>query len=221
MKKKIYNIIIKFIILIQVMSLFSLFYVDVIGYTKTGHEDFIKLDKPEYIKSLSELNNDEISKMMKSVKWKFFGWSNTYLHETYPINYDGKIVFARSNKTDQPITIAYSLREVEVTTRSVKVSGSVSAKVTGKLKKINLDGTLNGEYTSEKTNTNQSTREEKTEFKVCLNPNSKLTIITTGKGYLTTCFSKNYLFGIVIQKGEWERIDVETVYFELREEKCL
>lgn len=202
-----------FVITIITYSNFSLK-----AYTKTGHEDFLEIRKGKYVSLLNELDNEMINKLYDATKWKFFGWETKHFNYGEPIEYDGKIVFARTNKSSDPLTIAYSLREVMITTVSVKVTGSVSTKITGKLKKVNLEGTLTGEYEREKQNTIQNQRDEKTEFKITINPNKKVTIITTGTGYLTSGVSKHYLFGFTSKKGAWERIDVETTYFELREE---
>lgn len=188
------------------------------AYTKTGHDDFLEIRKGKYVSLLNEIDDEIIEKLYKATKWKFFGWETKNIYVSEPIEYDGKIVFARTNKSSEPLTIAYSLREVMITTTSVKVTGSVSTKITGKLKKVNLDGTISGDLERESQNTIQSQRDEKTEFKITINPNKKVTIITTGTGYLTSGVSKHYLFGFTSKKGSWERIDVETTYFELREE---
>ena len=206
-------IVIFFVITIITYSNFSLK-----AYTKTGHEDFLKIRKGNYVSLLNELDNETINKLYDATKWKFFGWETKNFNYVEPIEYDGKIVFARTNKSSDPLTIAYSLREVMITTVSVKVTGSVSTKITGKLKKVNLEGSLAGEYEHENQNTIQNQRDEKTEFKITINPNKKVTIITTGTGYLTSGVSKHYFLGFVSKKGAWERIDVETTYFELREE---
>lgn len=191
---------------------------DVKAYTKTGHTDFISIKLPKSYKLINDLNSDEEEKLINSVPWKLFGWENKIFNDTIPMEYEGKIVFARSNKTNQTITIAYSLREVEITKVSVTTKGSVTSKITGKMKKVNLDGTLTFEYEKEQSNSQDYQKDEKTEFKINLNPNTKITILTTGKGVITSGMSKYYLFGITLKKGLWERVDVESTYFELREE---
>ncbi len=190
------------------------------AYTETGHDDFLKIETPEYARIIEHYGYGEIYALYDEVKFALFGWKTSYINYNVPITYDGNIIFSRSNKTSSPITISYIIREISVVTTSVKVEGSVSAKITGKMKKVNVDGTLQGEYNNTKETENEYQKEEKTEFKFTLNPNKRIIIITTGKGMLTSGVSKHYLFGFTTKKGIWERIDVETTYFEIREEDC-
>ena len=56
--------------------------------------------------------------------------------------------------------------------------------------------------------------------KIVLKPYTKVTLQIKGKGRLTNGVSKYRFLGITFDKGSWERIDVETIYYELVEEEC-
>ena len=51
-----------------------------------------------------------------------------------------------------------------------------------------------------------------------MKPYTKVTLQIKGTGKLTNGVSKYRFLGIVFNKGAWERIDVETIYYELKEE---
>lgn len=211
---RLFNVIIVIVLLLTIPSL------KINAYTETGHEDFLKIETPEYARIIKHYGYGETISLYDEVKFALFGWKTSYINYNVPITYDGKIIFSRSNKTSSAITISYVVQETSVVTTSVKVEGSVSAKITGKMKKVSVDGTLQGEYSHTKETENEYEREEKVDFKFTLNPNKRIIVITTGKGMLTSGVSKHYLFGITTKKGIWERIDVETTYFEIREEDC-
>lgn len=189
------------------------------AFTDTGHEDFPVISLPKSVKLLNEYSVVDLDKAYKKVKWNFFGWDTEYFHYEIPITYDGKDIFSRSNKTTQAIKVDYSVRGVEVTSSSVKVKGSVSSKITGKIKKISTDIVLEGDFAGERSESNEFEKETKTSFSMIINPFYKITLLTTGKARLTNGVSIYRFLGIPFSKGGWERIDVETIYYELREEK--
>ena len=49
-------------------------------------------------------------------------------------------------------------------------------------------------------------------------PHTKITLRISGDAYVTSGVSKYYFLGLCLRKGEWERVDVETMYYELVEE---
>ena len=188
------------------------------AYTNTGHEDFVKIVAPASVKLLNQYTENEINKKIKNIPFSMFGWKTIYENYEVPITYDGKVIFARKNKTSQTIKIDYTLTEIETTTTSVSVKGSISTKISGKIKKINTD--LSGEGKIEYENKNISEYEigQKTTLSLIVKPNTSLSLITTGEAIITNGVSRYNFFGITFRKGGWERIDVVTMYYEFRED---
>lgn len=202
-----------------VLLLVTLLNIKVSAYTETGHEDFTNIDINPSVKLLVEYKDSEIDKLVDKMPWKFFGWSNSYINYEIKMKYDGKVIFARSNKTSQVVKIDYSLQEIQTTKTSVSVKGTVSTKISGKIKKINTDIIGNVEFESSRQESNEYEIGTKTVISMVVKPMTKLSLITTGDARLTNGVSKYSLFGFTTRKGGWERIDVETVYYEFREEQ--
>lgn len=187
------------------------------AYSITGHEDFKKIT---FVNSDSRLlvdyNANEIEEALNMIKSSLFGWSTIYFNINEEANYEGVVIFSRSNKSNEVVKFDYVLNKTEVTETSVTVKGAVSTKITGTIKKINM--TVNGEGEYIKENGNSYTSNEKTTLSFNVQPNKKLSLIVTGKCYVTTGVSKYRFLGITFKKGSWENIDVETIIYELREE---
>lgn len=221
MKKKIRLSIIFSVFLTFVIVGFSLAFGDtrVYAHEETGHDDFTKI---KFVDGEHRLINDytgsEIKKLYNKVNRKAFGWVTNYLEVDEKIDYDGLIIFSRSNKTTKNMSFEYYIKETTTVKTDVKVKGSVSGKISGTIKKINttLSGELEGEV--EKADSHSDTTDSKTTINIVIYPKSKVTMIQTGEAYLTSGVSKYYFFGITFKKGIWERIDVTTMYYELREE---
>ena len=202
------------------LFIFTINKVNINGYSETGHNDFKKIITLEGAKLLNEISYQEIEKKMSEINFKLFGWSTRYFCYEEKINFEGDVIFSRSNKTDQTITIDYYLQEKETCETSLNIKGSVSTKVTGDIKKINTEVNVNGDITISKENTEKYESDTKTSFKIVLKPYTKVTLQIKGKGRLTNGVSKYRFLGITFDKGSWERIDVETIYYELVEEEC-
>lgn len=186
--------------------------------TSTGHEDFLNVYFENDERLINQYSEEEIEEISSNVKKKVFGWSTVYINYNTRVKYDGKIIFSKINKTDIPFYFEYKVLEEEISTKSVNVNGSVSAKITGTIKKIKttLTGGLGADVDYEDQNKN--TTELLTIIKMEIMPNKKVTMITTGDAFISSGYSKYYLFGIIIRKGVWETIETETIYYELREE---
>lgn len=186
--------------------------------TSTGHEDFLNVYFENDERLINQYSEEEIEEISSNVKKKVFGWSTVYINYNTRVKYDGKIIFSKINKTDIPFYFEYKVLEEEISTKSVNVNGSVSAKITGTIKKIKttLTGGLGADVDYEDQNKN--TTELLTIIKMEIMPNKKVTMITTGDAFISSGYSKYYLFGITIRKGVWETIETETIYYELREE---
>lgn len=187
------------------------------AYTETGHSDFRKItfvdSKVRLLKNYSE---KEINKYYSSLTKKTFGWSTYYLNLDEKASYEGVIIFSRANSTSAPISFDYSLKDVTFSEVSVTVTGSVSAKVSGTIKKITLGAS--GEVSAKRTKESSTTTEEKTAISFMIQPGTKLTMMVTGVCYVTTAVSIYRFLGIKVRKGAWEKIDVDTIVYEVREE---
>lgn len=189
------------------------------AYSETGHEDFKQIVfVDEECKLLKDYSESEINNAYKNITRKAFGWQTHYLNLEQKIYYDGITIFSRSNKTSTTIDLDYALKETEVTQTSVTVTGSVSTKISGTIKKINttLTGTISGERETE--DSTSYTTDAKTSISLVLLPKTRITMLLTGEAYLTTGVSRYTFFGIGFRKGVWENIVVDTMYYELREE---
>ena len=186
--------------------------------TATGHDDFLNIYFENDERLINQYSENEIEEISSNVKKKVFGWSTVYINYNARVKYDGKIIFSKINKTDIAFYFEYKVLEEEISTKSVNVNGSVSAKITGTIQKIKttLTGGLGADVDYEDQNKN--TTELLTIIKMEIMPNKKVTMLTTGDAFITSGYSKYYLFGITIRKGVWETIETETVYYELREE---
>lgn len=180
----------------------------------TGHKGFSEIVLAEEGKLLAEITDAEIQAGYNALGRKFFGWKHYFFTYWEDATYKGEVIFAKSNRTGQPIEINYVLQEKEYTENSWKVKGSISGKVQGKIKKI--DFALNADAEGEKKDTESFTRFEETKFKILLEPNHRLVLQITGECTVTNGVSKHFLFGICSKKGVWEYVEVVTRYYELR-----
>ena len=187
------------------------------AYSETGHSDFRKIEfvssSPKLLKHYSD---SEIEKIYKGMSKKTFGWSTHYLNMEEEATYVGLTIFSRANSTSAPITFDYSLKDVTFSEVSVTVSGSVSAKISGSIKKVTLG--LSGDVSAKKTTESSNQTELKTSQNFVIQPGKKLTMVITGVCYVTTGVSVYRFLGIKFRKGTWERIDVDTIIYEVREE---
>lgn len=187
------------------------------AYSETGHSDFRKI---EFVSSgrrlLKNYSDSEIDKCYKGMSKKTFGWSTHYLNMEEEATYVGLTIFSRANSTSLPITFDYSLKDVTFSEVSVTVSGSVSAKISGSIKKVTLG--LSGDASAKRTTESSSQTELKTSQNFVIQPGKKLTMVITGICYITTGVSVYRFLGIRFQKGAWEKIDVDTIVYEVREE---
>ena len=187
------------------------------GYSETGHSDFKKIvfvDSERRL--LDDYSSKEIEKYYQSIPKKSFGWTTFYLNLEDMAYYEGITIFSRANSTSTPIDFDYSVKDVIFSEVSVTVSGSVSAKVSGSIKKVSLGGSA--DVSAKKATESSSTTEMKTSINFKIQPGTKLSMMITGVCYVTTGVSVYRFMGIKFRKGSWERIDVDTIIYEVREE---
>lgn len=184
----------------------------------TGHSEFEQITFPtgNETRLLVDMSDEEKESAIKKVKWKFVGWSTYNINTRSPAYYVGKTIFSRGNKTENVIEFDYNMKVGRTITNSVSVSGDLSAKVSGKIKKITLGIDFKADGDWEKTE--KTTEEEKTSFKVVIKPNRKVSLLIKGFAEVTTGGSKFFILGIPFKKGNFEFIDVVTEYYELCEE---
>lgn len=190
------------------------------AYVKTGHDEFTEinfLDKND--KLLINRSSSEIEEAYKAIsKGKIFGWTTNYFNINSKANYIGDILFSRSNRTSNTFTINYKVEEENFSNKSIRINGSVAAKIAFGNSKSKVDASISPTISGYYDKTNGYSKEETTDFKLNILPNTKVTLRVSGEAYVTSAVSKYYFLGICLRKGEWERIDVETMYYELVEE---
>lgn len=210
-----------FICFITLCTLTTVLKVHAASSTKnTGHSDIIELGFYDYhlgYKLLSEMSNDEINSAYKKVKSKAFGWSVKEINTNIDAWYISKIIFSKSNRSEQVYTFTYTNKHTSKREIELSASGSIATKVSGKIKAITLSGSLDGEGEIKKTT--EEYFEEKANFSVDLMPYTKLTLMVRGDCIVSNGVGKYYMFGIPFSKGTWEYIDFVTEYYEFFEEK--
>lgn len=205
-----------------ILLLFLLFVVSTKtnAYVKTGHDEFMEINFCDNdAKLLVNRSSDEIEKAYQLLKGgKIFGWKTYYLNVNSKANYIGETLFSRSNRTSNPFTINYKVDEETYQSKSIRINGSVSGKITLGNSKSKVEGSISPSFSAYYDKTNTHSKEETTDFKLTILPNTKITLRVSGEAYVTSGVSKYYFLGICLRKGEWERVDVETMYYELVEE---
>ena len=180
----------------------------------SGHEGFSEIALIGDGKLLAEMTEEEIATGYQAMgKRKFWGWRHHYFLIQEEANYVGTVIFAKANRTKQPLAINYVLQEKEYSENSWKITGSISGKIQGKIKKADLSGSIGG--SGEKKDTESYTRFEETKFTVIVEPNQRLVFRITGECLVTNGVSKHYILGITSKKGAWEYVKVVTRYHEL------
>ena len=126
------------------------------------------------------------------------------------------MIFARSNKTNEPITIKYSYKDTNSLERSVTYSASLSGKFKKNIKGIDTE--INGKIDNTVKKVTSRETVEVTDFTITIQPNKKVVFRETGECLVTNGVSKYYFLWLTLNKGSWEYIDIVTRYYELYEE---
>jgi len=192
------------------------FGINVKAYTKTGHPDISEIVFKNKGKLLINMTSSELKDGYSALSRRFWGWRHYYMNVYSEADYIGDVIFARINRTAEPIEFDYSLKETNYIERSIKTVGSISGSFSGKIKMI--DAKIQGDFRREVTKKETRTTIEDTSFSVVLKPNTRLVYQISGEALVTNGVSKYYIFGITMKKGGWEYIDIITVYYELFEE---
>ena len=186
----------------------------------TGHSDIVELGFYDYqlgYKLLSQMSKKEIDDAYKDVKRSAIGWNVSTINDSVDAWYISEIVFSKSNRSSQIYTFSYSTKHTITKQTEFSASGTVATKVSGKVKKITLSGSLDTK--GKITTTTKDYFEEKNNFNVDLMPYTKLTLLVRGDCIVSNGVGKFYVLGIPVSKGTWEYIDFITEYYEFYEEK--
>lgn len=187
------------------------------AYTRTGHPDLTEIAFKEKGKLLVNMTNSELDKAYEAMGRRcFWGWKHYYMNIYSEADYVGKVIFAKINRTSDPIKIDYGLKETDYIERSIKTVGSISGTFAAKIKLI--DSKLQSEYRREATQKSATTKVEDSSFSVVIKPYSRLVYRITGEALVTNGVSKYYVLGVRTKKGSWEYVDIITTYYELYEE---
>jgi len=189
------------------------------GYVNTGHDEFSEIIfYQDGDMLLVDRDKSSIKDAYNSLKGsKIFGWETYYFNINSKAKYVGDTIFSKSNRTKNLFVVNYRLNQESFVEKSVHINGSVSSKIAGEIKKIDLSVSPKIDIWYEKNNT--FTKEEETKFQLDILPMTKVSLRISGDAYVTSGVSKYYFLGITLRKGEWERIEVETMYYELVEEE--
>ena len=199
--------------------LFTLLYsVKLNAYSTTGHDLFSEITFIDDGSLLVDISSIELDAGYKDMgRAKFMGWKHHYLTIKAEATYVGEILFAKSNRSRDPIKIDYKFKETDTNERSVTYAGSLSGKFKAKI--YSIDSEINAKYdkTVKKVTSKQTVQE--TSFVIIVYPGYKLLLRETGECLVTNGLSKYYFFGITMNKGHWEYIDIITKYYEIYEER--
>lgn len=206
------------LIITIVLVLFLSIGVKVYCYSETGHEGIKEVYFEGDGKLLVDITEEELEVVKEHLGKKAFGWSSAYFNYNRKVEYVGKTIFSKVNRSSEPFRFKYTINEEEILQRSVNTNGSVSSKISGVIEKIKTTITATVSGAVEVEDTSSSKVSKQTNIDVAINPGKKLSLVTKGEAYVTSGYSNFTIFGIVLRKGTWERIDIETVYYELIEE---
>lgn len=210
----------KFLIAFYLFSfIFIIGSLNVSANISTGHDEITKVYFNGDGKLLIDYTTEEINDCVKKIKRKGFGWKSVYFNYKRKIQYDGEIIFSKVNRSDGIIKFTYDMQNETVNTVSTSKSGSINAKIGFDLSKIFGSITGGGSAGIDKKNVKESTIFKETKIDINIMPGTKLTLMTKGDAYITSGYSKYYFFWITVKKGSWETIEIDTVYYELIEEK--
>ena len=190
--------------------------IDFKPYTKTGYELYEEFEVPKGRRILISYTDSEIERKYKDVPKAIFGTQDAYFDKYIPVKYKSTVIFSRSNKTRETYVFTYDLKTVNQSKVTVSVKGNISAKVVGKIKKVEMTGT--GDLTiNHSTETSVETSETE-KMNVVIHPNKKVTLRIVGEAMITNGVSKYYLFGVCLKKGAFEIVEVTSIIYELLEE---
>src|SRR5690554_467106 len=188
------------------------------AYSVTGHEIFSEITFKEKNKIIIKKSKNEIDQKYYYLrKPKFMGWKHYYFNMKEEATYVGEVLFAKSNRSRDPIKIDYKYKDTNTNERSVTYGGSLSGKFKKKIKGIDAEVNAKIEGSIKNVTSNQTI--EETSFSVTIMPNTRMIFRETGDCLVTNGVSKYYILGITFNKGEWEYIDIVTRYYELFEEE--
>lgn len=188
------------------------------AYSATGHEMFTEIKFEEEGTLLVDMTSSQINLGYKDIgRAKFIGWKNHYFNVKEEATYVGEIIFAKSNRSREPMEIDYTLKDTEFKERSITIGGSLSGNFKKNIKGI--DAQIGAKVDGNVKNVSSNQRVQETKFTATVMPNYRLIFRETGDALVTNGVSKYYFFGITMNKGEWEYIDIVTRYYELYEEE--
>ena len=206
-------------LLIFVLSLFNFIgfkNLDFKPYTKTGYEQYEEFEVPKGRRILISYTDSEIERKYKDVPKGVFGTKEAYFDKYIPVKYKSTVIFSRSNKTRETYTFNYDLKTVNYSKVSVSVKGNISAKVVGKIKKVELTGQGDLSITHNTETSTETSESEK--MNVVIHPNKKVTLRIVGEAMISNGVSKYYVLGICFKKGAFEIVEVTSIVYELLEE---
>lgn len=187
------------------------------AYSATGHDMFSEIKFIDEGKLLVNMTTSDINKGYENIgRGKFIGWKHHFFTVKKEATYIGEVLFAKSNRSRDPIKVDYKYKDTVTDERSITYGGSLSGKFKKNIKGIDTE--INAKVESNIKNVTSNQTVEETSFSVNVMPNTRLIFRETGEALVTNGVSKYYFLGIALKKGEWEYIDIVTRYYELYEE---
>lgn len=182
-----------------------------------SHTSFQELEIYEG-KLISDFTDSEYEEYYSKVSSrKFIGWNTYYVTTKASCRFIAETLFSYYNAGTSSISYTYSSTLNNSTTMSLSATGSISYSISGNIKtfKNGLDTTLKitGEY--------KTTEDEKetVTMKFECDPGTKVTMYTTGEGYLYNGVARRYFFWISMEKGAFEYFVMSTKYQRLEKVK--
>lgn len=186
-------------------------------YTKTGHKQFAELTFTNDKKRLLiDYSQNEIKAGYRKVSRRFFGTNESYFNLYEPAKYQSTVIFSRSNMTREPYVFNYDLETIKYHEVSIAVKGSISAKKIYKMK--SGDFTPSGDISMSYAKDEYTKTTDRGHMNVMIYPGKKISLQLVGDAMISSGVSKNFFFGICLQKGEFEIVEVQSTIYELIEE---
>lgn len=156
-------------------------------------------------------SQEEYDSYLKKVsKKKFSGWNTYEVSSRVPVDFVIRTINSFYNQSYTGIDYSFDLVESETTKTSISVRGSLSTKISGKIKKFSTGLNAELKIDSEWQTIKEIKKSEK--IKLTVDPKTKMQMIVRGSGRLTNGVAKEYCFWIECSSGAYEYFVISDVY---------
>lgn len=203
----------KLIIFLSMVMLITVFLPSVHGEAYTNYQEIYFNDSDVVL--LKEFSASEYKAYYKKVKKrKMFGWRIYVAHKNEPLEFVAETKIKVYNTGTTPISYDITLETEEKITNQITASGEIKIKGSGSKK--SFKGSVDASIKASITQTKTETKKEKYVFKIDVDPNTYVQIMTRGTGEINNGVGSYYFFWVRTKKGGWESFTTLTEYYEIK-----